>query len=43
MNNAKVDLVTDSFQDCNFSEIVARHSINSKNPASTATEIIVYN
>ena len=43
MNNAKVDLVTDSFQDCNFSEIVARRSINSKNPASTATEIIVYN
>ncbi len=43
MNNAKVDLVIDNFQECNCSEIIARRSIHSKNPASTTTEIIVYN
>lgn len=43
MSNAKVDIVTNSFKDYNCEDIVARRAINSKNPGSTKTEVIIYN
>ncbi len=43
MSNAKVDLVTDNFKEYDFDDIIARRGINSKNPGSTAQEVIVYN
>lgn len=43
MSNAKVDIVTNSFKDYNCEDIVARRAINSKNPGSTTTEVIIYN
>lgn len=43
MSNAKVDIVTNSFKDYNCQDIVARRAINSKNPGSTTTEVIIYN
>jgi len=43
MSNAKVDIVTNSFKDYNCEEIVARRAINSKNPGSTTTEVVIYN
>lgn len=43
MSNAKVDIVTNSFKDYNCREIVARRTINSKNPGSTTKEVIIYN
>lgn len=43
MSNAKVDIVTNSFKDYNCEDIVARRAINSKNPGSTTTEIVIYN
>ena len=42
MCNAKVDLVTDYFKDYNCVDITARRAINSKNPGSTTTEVIIY-
>jgi len=42
MSNAKVDLVTDYFKDYNCVDITARRAINSKNPGSTTTEVIIY-
>ncbi len=43
MSNAKVDLVTDTFKEYNTEDIVARRAINSKNPGSKTTEVIIYN
>tara|TARA_B000000437_G_C11685509_1_gene320791 strand:- start:870 stop:1769 length:900 start_codon:yes stop_codon:yes gene_type:complete len=43
MSNAKVDIVINSFKDYNCDEITARRAINSKNPGSTTTEVIIYN
>ena len=43
MSNAKVNLVTDNFKEYNCIDITARRAINSKNPGSTATEVIIYN
>lgn len=43
MSNAKVDLVLNNFNDFNIEEIKARRAINSKNPESTTTEVIISN
>jgi len=43
MSNAKVELVTENFKEYKCNEIVARRAINSKNPESTTTEVIIYN
>jgi len=43
MSNAKVDLVTERFTDYKCMEIEARRAINSKNPESKTTEVIIYN
>jgi DNA adenine methylase len=43
MSNAKVDIVTDTFKEFNYVDIIARRAINSKNPGSTTTEVIIYN
>ena len=43
MSNAKVELVTDNFKDYNCEDIMTRRAINSKNPGSTTTEVIIYN
>jgi len=43
MNNAKVDLVLDNFQGYNCEEVIARRAINSKNPESKTTEVIICN
>jgi DNA adenine methylase len=41
MSNAGVDLVRDAFSDYTVMDIKARRAINSKNPASNTTEVIV--
>jgi len=43
MSNSKVELVTDNFKNFNCLDIKARRAINSKNPGSITTEIIIYN
>lgn len=43
MSNAKVPLVLDSFKEYKCLDILARRAIHSKNPASTTTEVIIYN
>ena len=43
MSNAKVDLVMDNFKHCYCEEVIARRAINSKNPESVTTEVIIYN
>ena len=43
MSNAKVDLVTEKFKEYKCHDIIARRAINSRNPGSTTTEIIIYN
>jgi DNA adenine methylase len=43
MSNAKVDLVMNTFKDYNCEDVMARRAINSKKPASTTTEVIIYN
>jgi len=43
MSNAKVALVTETFRDYDSADIIARRAINSKNPGSTTTEVIIYN
>ena len=43
MSNAKVDIVTNSFNDYNCHEILARRAINSKNPGSKTIEVLIYN
>ena len=43
LSNAKVDLVTKSFEDYSWEDVKARRAINSKNPEATTTEVIIYN
>ena len=43
MSNAKVELVLVAFKDFNCTEIIARRAINSKNPGSKTTEVIINN
>ena len=43
MSNSKVTLITENFGDCNMDDIIARRAINSKNPESVTTEVIIYN
>jgi DNA adenine methylase len=43
MSNSKVKLVLDNFQNYSFEDIVARRAINSKDPSSKTTEVIVWN
>ena len=43
MSNAKVPLVSDSFTGYEREDIVARRAINSKNPGSMTTEVLIYN
>lgn len=43
MSNANVKLVIDNFVGYKCDNIVARRAINSKNPGSTAKEVIIYN
>ena len=43
MSNAKVDLVVKSLPNYNYEEIVARRAIHSRNPGSTAIEVIISN
>ena len=42
MSNAGVDLVRNAFCDYKIRDVTARRAINSKNPDSTTTEVIVY-
>ena len=43
MSNANVKLVIDSFAGYKCDNIIVRRAINSKNPGSTAKELIIYN
>lgn len=43
MSNSNVALVINNFQDYNCENVIARRAINSKNPESTTTEVIIYN
>jgi DNA adenine methylase len=43
LSNAKVSLVLNEFDGYNIEHIVARRAINSKNPESVTTEVIIYN
>ena len=43
MSNAKVDLVMNYFKNFKCDDIIARRAINSKNPGSTAKEVLVSN
>ena len=43
MSNSNVEIVIDNFKEYNYENIIARRAINSKNPGSTTTEIIIYN
>jgi hypothetical protein len=45
LSNASVKLVLDYFNDCkyNIKKLKARRSINSKNPESTTTEVLITN
>jgi DNA adenine methylase len=43
MSNARVELVIDNFKNYKSEDVKARRAINSKNPGSTTTEIIIYN
>ena len=43
LSNAKVDLVMNAFKDYKHEDIKARRAINSKNPGSTTTEVLIYN
>jgi len=43
MSNAKTKLILDTFRGFTCTDVVARRAINSKNPQSTVTEILIYN
>lgn len=43
LSNAKVELVTDYFEDFNCTNITARRAINSKKPGTTTMEVIIGN
>ena len=42
MSNAKVHLVTSSFEDYKIEDVPARRAINSKDPSSITTEVLVH-
>jgi DNA adenine methylase len=42
LSNAKVDLVTSSFNDYNIEDVPARRAINSKDPSSKTMEVLVH-
>ena len=42
MSNAKVDLVTSSFNDYRIEDVIARRAINSKDPSSKTMEVLVH-
>ena len=42
MSNAKVEMVTEAFSEYNIKDVKARRAINSKDPSSTTTEVVVY-
>jgi DNA adenine methylase len=43
MSNSKVDLVLEKFKDYNIENVIARRAINSKNPGSSTTEVLISN
>jgi len=43
LSNAKVELVLENCSQFTIDDIVARRAINSKNPASKTTEVLIYN
>jgi DNA adenine methylase len=43
LSNSKTELVLDSFKDYKMEDIIAKRAINSKNPESKVTEVIIYN
>tara|TARA_Y100001970_G_C14192579_1_gene836236 strand:- start:990 stop:1904 length:915 start_codon:yes stop_codon:yes gene_type:complete len=43
MSNANVELVTSAFETYNIQHIIARRAINSKDPSSTAKEVVIHN
>lgn len=43
MSNSKVKLVLDNFENYNYIDIKAKRAINSKNPESIVTEVLIYN
>jgi DNA adenine methylase len=43
MSNSNVEFVLNKFNDCKCYEIISRRAINSKNPGSTTTELIINN
>jgi len=43
MSNSKVDLVLEKFKDYNIENVIARRAINSKNPGSSTTEVLITN
>lgn len=42
MSNAKVEMVTEAFSEYSIKDVKARRAINSKDPSSTTTEVVVY-
>ena len=43
MSNAKVELILQQFKDYDIIDVKARRAINSKNPESTTTEVLIKN
>ncbi len=43
MSNVKVDLITENFKEYKQEEIIAKRSINSKNPGDSVIELIIMN
>ena len=43
LSNSKVDMVINYFKDYEIEDVIARRAINSKNPESKTTEVIIYN
>ena len=43
MSNSKVELILDNFKDYDIIDVKARRAINSKNPESTTTEVLIKN
>ena len=43
MSNSNVELILTNFKDYKYKNIIARRAINSKNPESKTTEVIIYN
>ena len=43
LSNSKVKIVMDEFKEFNMEDIVARRAINTKNPESKTTEVLIFN